>query len=103
MFRRNSFIFRISQYINKQAERALSGKPCSDTGLQRNPRVTNRREEISRGVCCLLGLHFAPEDGGSTFLRIVGRLLPDYTASHPRIVTALRNLNPDALLHLYIQ
>jgi hypothetical protein len=26
-----------------------------------------------------LGLHLCPEDGGSTFQRIIGELLPDYT------------------------
>jgi hypothetical protein len=30
----------------------------------------------------LLDLHYDPEDGGSTFLRIVGTLPTDFTASH---------------------
>jgi hypothetical protein len=33
---------------------------------------------------CLPGLTFDPEDGDSTFLRNVGKLLPDYMSSHPR-------------------
>jgi hypothetical protein len=33
---------------------------------------------------CLLGLLFSPEDGNSTFIRNNGKLLPDYTVSHPK-------------------
>jgi hypothetical protein len=33
---------------------------------------------------CLLGLDIDPEDGGSTFIRNVVRLLPDYMGLHPR-------------------
>jgi hypothetical protein len=32
----------------------------------------------------LFGLPFEPEDGGATILRIVGGLLPNYTALEPR-------------------
>jgi hypothetical protein len=32
----------------------------------------------------VLGLLFYPEDGGSKFIRKVGKFLPDSTASHPR-------------------
>jgi hypothetical protein len=31
----------------------------------------------------MLGSLFYPEDGGRMFLRNIGKLLPDYTASHP--------------------
>jgi hypothetical protein len=43
-----------------------------------------------RSSCCfiladwLLGLLLDAEDGGSMFLRTVGKYLPDYTSSHPR-------------------
>jgi hypothetical protein len=33
-------------------------------------------------VRCLLSIPFARDDRGSIFLRNVGELLPDYTASH---------------------
>jgi hypothetical protein len=39
--------------------------------------------EKARAVC-LHGLLFDPEDGGNTFVRNVGKLLPDYITSHPR-------------------
>jgi hypothetical protein len=32
---------------------------------------------------CLFSLFFGPEDGGSTFLRNIGKLLPDNKLSHP--------------------
>jgi hypothetical protein len=32
----------------------------------------------------LLGFTLNPERGGSKFLQNVGKLLPDYTVSHPR-------------------
>jgi hypothetical protein len=35
-----------------------------------------------RGACCLH--HHRPDDGGSKYLWNVGKLLPDYTAQHPR-------------------
>jgi hypothetical protein len=35
-------------------------------------------------ACCWIGLLFDTEDGGCMFLCNVGKLLPDYTASHPR-------------------
>jgi hypothetical protein len=38
----------------------------------------------SHSASWLLGLLLDPEDGGSTFLRNVGKLLPDYITSHPR-------------------
>jgi hypothetical protein len=46
----------------------------------------NRRCENLKSyrACCLLGLLFDPEAGGSMFLRNVRKLLPDYTASYPR-------------------
>jgi hypothetical protein len=31
-----------------------------------------------------LGLNFNPEDGGSTVLRNLGKLVPHYTATHPQ-------------------
>jgi hypothetical protein len=36
------------------------------------------------GFCFLLGLLFEPEDGGSSLLRNVEKLRPDYTTSHSR-------------------
>jgi hypothetical protein len=35
-------------------------------------------------ACFLLDVFFDPDDGGSTFIRNADKLLPDYTASHPR-------------------
>jgi hypothetical protein len=35
-------------------------------------------------ACCLFGLRFHNEGGGSTFLRNSGKPLPEYTVSHPR-------------------
>jgi hypothetical protein len=46
-----------------------------------------RNQEYScclRLAGCLLGLLFDSEYGGSTFLRNVRELVPDFTASHPR-------------------
>jgi hypothetical protein len=40
---------------------------------------------------CLLGLHFNPEDGVSTFFKNVRQLLPNYTMSDPR----------NTILHVY--
>jgi hypothetical protein len=33
----------------------------------------------------VLGLFFNPEDAGRTFLRNIGKTVPDYTALHPKI------------------
>jgi hypothetical protein len=35
-------------------------------------------------ACYLMGFTLSPERGGSKFFQNVGKILPDYTASHPR-------------------
>jgi hypothetical protein len=47
---------------------------------------------ISIAAGYLLGLLFSPKDGGSTFLRNVSKLLPDYISSHPRICLSIANV-----------
>jgi hypothetical protein len=49
-------------------------------------RFPNSKHPAGRVVlaACLFGLLLDPEDGGSKFLRNVGKLQPDYTASHPK-------------------
>jgi hypothetical protein len=43
------------------------------------------RLTYSQVETCFTNIHFHPEDGESSFLRNFGkRLIPDYTASHPR-------------------
>jgi hypothetical protein len=58
----------IFKLINKKNNNVLEVTPCG------------RVETYS--LCCLLGLFFDPKDGASTFLRNVGTLLTDCTASH---------------------
>jgi hypothetical protein len=48
-------------------------------------RLRNTTENRGQHSPCFFG----PEDGSSTFLRVVGELVPDYTAAHdPRSYTA---------------
>jgi hypothetical protein len=47
------------------------------------PSLKNKPSK-QQALVCLLGLLFDLEDGGITFLRSFGKLLPDYTVSHPR-------------------
>jgi hypothetical protein len=70
--------------------------PCSPVELKRRfggvycrhpqaPRVSQaRNQHLLFTSCLLVGLYFGPETGGSTLLRNVCELLPDYTASQPR-------------------
>jgi hypothetical protein len=45
--------------------------------------VDRHRALKRRSASCLRGIIFDPEDGGTTFLRNVGELLPDNTPLHP--------------------
>jgi hypothetical protein len=38
---------------------------------------------------CVLGLVVDPEDGGSSFHRNIGKLLPEYVAAHPTTLYSL--------------
>jgi hypothetical protein len=68
---------------------------CNLVEMYRRFRITYCLHDQGRGVsqasskqsiltACFLGILSGPEDGGNTFLRNVGKLLPDYMASHPR-------------------
>jgi hypothetical protein len=48
------------------------------------PRTPKREEDIRGIATYLLGLLFEPEDGGSTFLRNVCKLVAKYTMLSPR-------------------
>jgi hypothetical protein len=59
--------------------RRFGGTNC----LHLQGQTADSQREVSRKQN-LFGLLFDPEDGGSMFLIIVGELVPDYTALHPR-------------------
>jgi hypothetical protein len=68
----------------QQAETAQHAKPGKE------PQRTNKGKNRPHSACYyllaggLLSLFFNSEDGGSMFLHNISRLVPDYTASHPR-------------------
>jgi hypothetical protein len=45
---------------------------------------SHRLKNWRKSVGFLLGLLFDPEDGRNTFSRNMDKLMPDYTASHPK-------------------
>jgi hypothetical protein len=75
MFRRNALV----------PSSGLKSKPSrnhEEAGGKQRSTIRSVGRLILAGF--LLGLLFDTEDGGSTFLRNMGGLLPDYTALPPR-------------------
>jgi hypothetical protein len=71
-----------NQRVKKQSDILWDIVPCSLVDVHLRPGGVNCEEAAT--ACCLLNIYSIPEDEGSTFLGIVGELLPDYTVSHSR-------------------
>jgi hypothetical protein len=82
--------------------RRFGGKDCLHLQDQRvNQAGSNQIEGLIYGpgihqflsTCCLLGLLFDLEDGRSTPLRNIGKLLSDYMAKHSRTLYSSESLS----------